>query len=94
MITYLEIVGESRSAWYGGGPKYDPIIKGNHIYCIDGWFDLITEVPATVQPFVIGLSRTKVPGKCQVHLRITFIPSPGTAQLQILGFKTCHVLAN
>jgi len=70
------------------------IIQGNHIYCIDGWFDLTTEVPATLQPFVIGLSRTKVPGKCQVHLRITFIPSPGTAQLPMLGFKKCHVFAN
>jgi len=49
--------------------------QGQHIYCIDGWFQVFADA-AGEQSAV--MTPTKSPGMCQIHLRMTFIPSPGT----------------
>ena len=51
--------------------------QGNHIYCIDGWFEVFSEAPTTS---FAAMTPTKTPGKSQIHLRMTFIPSVGTSE--------------
>jgi len=50
--------------------------QGNHIYCIDGWFDMLHDAAAGSAS--AAMSPTKTPGKSQIHLRMTYIPSVGT----------------
>jgi hypothetical protein len=51
--------------------------QGNHIYCIDGWFEVFSEAPTTS---FAAMTPTKTPGKSQIHLRMTFIPSVGSSE--------------
>lgn len=48
--------------------------QGNYIYCIDGWFEVFRERNGAQ---VAAMTPTKYPGKSQLHLRMTFIPSNG-----------------
>jgi hypothetical protein len=49
--------------------------QGQHIYCIDGWFQVFADAAGEQSA---AMTPTKSPGMCQIHLRMTFIPSPGT----------------
>ena len=48
--------------------------QGNYIYCIDGWFEIFRDRDGAQ---IAAMTPTKYPGKSQLHLRMTFIPSNG-----------------
>jgi hypothetical protein len=52
--------------------------QGNYIYCIDGWFEVSAEAHGGQSATTGSMTPTKSPGKSQMHLRMTFIPAPGT----------------
>ena len=51
--------------------------QGNHIFCIDGWFEIFSQSPTSS---FAAMTPTKTAGKSQIHLRMTFIPSAGTSE--------------
>ena len=59
--------------------------QGNHIYCIDGWFDMLHDAAAGS-----AMSPTKTAGKSQIHLRMTYIPSVGT-KIYMYMYMFAHV---
>ena len=52
--------------------------QGNFIYCIDGWFEVFAEALGGQSAPNGSMTPTKSPGRSQMHLRMTFIPAPGT----------------
>lgn len=53
--------------------------QGNHIFCIDGWFEIFFQSPSSS---FAAMTPTKTVGKSQIHLRMTFIPGAGAFDAQ------------
>uniref|UniRef100_A0A7S0TLK2 C2 domain-containing protein n=1 Tax=Hemiselmis andersenii TaxID=464988 RepID=A0A7S0TLK2_HEMAN len=82
VVSGQEVVGTVapvpiRSLLNGQKMSLPTINNGADIYCVDGWFDVHPGRGAPSGGVSSYSSPTKIAGKAQLHLRMTFIPAAG-----------------